>query len=387
MQRYLIIGNGVAGTTAAEAIRKADASGQITMVTDEEMPFYYRIQLNEYLSGDIQEDALIAKKPDWYSERRIILRTGVTVTDALPAQGLVVTASGERIPYDRLLLATGSSSFVPPLAGADKEGVFTLRSVADARRIMAFAKKAARVVLIGGGLLGLETGNALRKLGKEVMVVEFFPRLLPRQLDGPGAVRLQGLLEERGFTFRLGASTTAITGDVKIAGVTLANGETLAADMVILSAGVRPNLGLAAKLGLDCDKGIKVDAAMRTSHPAVYAAGDVAEFEGRMYGIWPAALEQGRAAGTSMGGGQSGYHGTTMANSLKVVGIALASAGEIDAEQRFASQVRDTATVYKKYIIDNDRLIGCIMLGDTSGFAAMTRVIAERTSVAGLTLS
>jgi nitrite reductase (NADH) large subunit len=386
MQRYLIIGNGVAGTTAAEAIRKEDASGQITMVTDEDLPFYYRIRLNEYLCGDITEQGLIAKQPSWYGERQIILRTGVTVTDALPEQGLVVTATGEQLAYDRLLLATGGSAFVPPLAGGNKEGVFTLRNVGDARRIMGFAKQVARVVLIGGGLLGLETGNALRKLGKEVMVVEFFPRLLPRQLDGPGAARLQGLLETRGFAFRLGATTKEITGVAGVTGVTLANGETLPADMVVLSAGVRPNLELAGKLGLLRDKGIKVDGAMRTSRPEVYAAGDVAEFEGRLYGIWPAAMAQGRAAGKSMAGGPVSYHGTTMTNSLKVVGIDLASAGEIDADQKFTSQVRETATVYRKYVVDGDRLIGCIMLGDTTGFAAMTSAIKDQTPVAELSL-
>lgn len=265
--------------------------------------------------------------------------------------------------------------------------MFSLRSIQDARDISEFAKNTEKVVLVGGGLLGLEAGNALRKLGKKVMVVEFFPRLLPRQLDVEGAGRLQGIMEEMGFSFRLGAKTQEIKGDDQVTGVLLEGGERLPAEMVIVSAGVRPNMELAESLELDSGKGITVDERLRTSKPDIYAAGDVAEFQGMSYGIWPAAMEQGKIAGTNMAGGDVLYKGTTMANTLKVVGIDLASAGDIDAENKFESRVVQDEKVYKKLVIDNDRIIGCIMLGDTKGFNRITKAMSDKehpSSIEGL---
>lgn len=384
MKRYVIIGNGVAGTTAAENIRKHDRDGSITILTDEDTPFYYRIRLNEMISGDIAEKDLIARKMEWYEREKIGIETNRRATGADPGRKVVLTGDGQQFPYDILLVATGSHSFVPPIKGADKKGVFALRSIQDARDISAWARTAKKVVLIGGGLLGLESGNALRKLGKRVTVVEFFPRLLPRQLDTDGAKRLQSIMEEMGFTFRLGAKTQEITGEEKVSGVRLEGGETLAADMVVISAGVRPNPELAEPLALEQDKGIKVDDHMRTNRPDVFAAGDVAEFKGIPYGIWPAAMEQGKIAGVNMAGGDLTYSGTTMSTTLKVVGIDLASAGDIDAEDKFESRVVTDDRIYKKIVIDDKRIIGCIMLGDTKEFNRITKMMSEEQDVSEL---
>ena len=378
MKRYLIIGNGVAGTSAAEQIRKHDNNGDITIISDEKYPFYYRIRLNEYISGDIDKNALTGKKAEWYAEQKIQLITGVSVTGADPAKQYIITDSGQKYFYDFLLIATGSRSFVPPIQGVNKKGVFTLRTLNDAGRIVSFCEKIDKVVLIGGGLLGLETGNALRKKGKQVTVVEFFPRLLPKQLDTRGAERLKKIMENMGFSFRLGATTKKITGTNVVESVMLENEKSIPADMVIMSAGVRPNLELGQLLGLSCNKGIIVDSALKTSNPTIFAAGDVAEFENVLYGIWPAAMQQGRTAGTNMAGGAMAYQGSVMANKLKVIGIDLASAGEIDVENRFTSKIEETDTVYKKIVFDNHRIIGCIMLGDTSDFNTFTRLIAEK---------
>jgi nitrite reductase (NADH) large subunit len=294
MANYLIIGNGVAGTTAAENIRKEDKKGNITMVTDENFPFYWRIQLNEYISGDITEEQLLAKKEDWYRDQNITLKLKTRIVGADAQKKIVVTEDRKELAYDSLLIATGSHSFIPPIKGSEKKGVFALRDVQDARDISLFAKSAEQVILIGGGLLGLEAGNALRKLGKKIMVVEFFPRLLPRQLDVDGAGRLQKIMEGMGFSFRLGAKTQEVTGEDQASGALLEGGETLSGQMVVISAGVRANLELAEPLGLKTDKGVVVDERLRTNQPDIYAAGDVAEFRGMPYGIWPAAMEQGK---------------------------------------------------------------------------------------------
>lgn len=381
MKRYLIIGNGVAGTTAAENIRQQDDTGEITILTDENFPFYYRIRLNEYISGDVNEQNLYARKPEWYDEKKITLKTGIKVTEADPQSKCIITDDNQKFPYDCLLIATGSKSFIPPIQGADKRGVFTLRSIDDANQIRAYSENIDRVVLIGGGLLGLEAGNALRKKGKKITVVEFFPRLLPRQLDDRGAGRLQTLMEGMGFSFHLGATTKEITGVDTVESVILENGETIPCDMVIISAGVRPNLELGQCLDLKCERGIVVDSSLRTSCPEVFAAGDVAEYENMMYGIWPAAMQQGKSAGINMAGGEVSYNGSVMANKLKVVGIELASAGEIDTENRYESRVEETDTTYKKIVIKDNCIIGCIMIGDTSHFHLATKAISEKTAV------
>jgi len=384
MTHYLIVGNGVAGTTAAENIRKEDKEGTITIATDESVPFYWRIQLNEHIAGELSEEKLYARKKEWYKDQGIDLRLNTPIQGGDGKEKIVITEDNQKIHYDRLLVATGSHSFVPPIKGADRKGVFTLRSFRDARDIMAWANNVREVVMIGGGLLGLEAGNALRKLGKKVMVVEFFPRLLPRQLDVPGAKRLQSTMEGMGFSFRLGAKTQEIAGNGRIDGVLLEGGETLPCRMVIISAGVRPNLELAKALGLEHDKGIKVDERMRTNQPDVFAAGDVAEFKGIPYGIWAAAMEQGQVAGRNMAGKEAVYKGTVMANTLKVVGIDLASAGEIDAENQLESKTVTNEKTYKKVVLKDDIIVGCIMLGDTKGFTKITRMMAEKQNVATL---
>jgi nitrite reductase (NADH) large subunit len=381
MADYLIIGNGVAGTTAAENIRKHDEDGTITIITNEDVPFYYRVRLNDLISGEISEQDLIVKNEQWYEDLHIDLLLDMKVKKADPEKKEIIIEEKMTLSYNKLLVATGSHSFIPPIKGANKQGVFALRSIQDAHDIAAYAHGIDDVVLIGGGLLGLEAGNALRKLGKNVVVVEFFPRLLPRQLDMDGADRLQKLMEGMGFSFKLGAKTQEIKGLDKTTGVLLEGGEMLSAQMVVVSAGVRPNMEWAKSLGLDHDKGIKVDNFMRTSQSDVYAAGDVAEFRGIPYGIWPAAMEQGKIAGTNMAGGEMIYDGTTMANTLKVVGIDLASAGNIDAENKYETRIASTDTTYKKIVLEDNQIIGCIMLGDTKGFNKITQAMTGKKDV------
>ena len=385
MTHYVIVGNGVAGTTAAENIRKLDQEGSITMLTDEQVPFYYRLRLNEYLAGDLPEEKLIGKKQGWYQEHNIDLKLGIRVVSGDPEQKIVRTDDGQTFSYDVLLLANGSHSFVPPIQGSDTKGVFTLRTIQDYRDTLAFAGNVQKVVLIGGGLLGLEAGNGMLKQGKDVQVVEFFPRLLPRQLDDEGAKRLRVILEEKGFSFHLGAKTREIAGQEQVESVLLEGGQSLEAGLVLISAGVRPNIELAQSLGLEVDRGVKVDSHLRTSNKDVYAAGDVAEFRRINYGIWPAAMEQGQMAGMNMAGKETLYQGTTMANTLKVLGVDLGSAGDIDAENKLRVLIAAKERIYKKLVIDEqDKIAGCIMLGDTTGFNTVVRAMTERQNYSDL---
>jgi nitrite reductase (NADH) large subunit len=375
--KYLIIGNGVAGTTAAETVRESDSTGEITICTEEKIPFYSRIRLIEYLAGEASTEDIIIHDEDWYGEKKISvhLRTRVQSIDA--DRGCVATESGESLQYDRLLLSTGGASFIPLIKGSEKQGVFSLRNIQDADDIISYAEGKKNIILIGGGVLGLEAGNSLRKRGYEITVVEFFPRLLPRQMDAEGAGILKSQMEDMGFRFYLGAKTREITGDKRADGIVLEDGRDIRGDLIIVSAGVRPRGELAQDLGLSINKGVAVNDMMETGRENVYAAGDLVEHQGNFYGIWPAARKQGEIAGINMAGGSAVYGGTTLSNKLKVVGIDLAAAGNIDADGQFEAIVKKDMEkyYYRKIVIKDNTLAGCIFYGDLSGYRDVLKAI------------
>jgi nitrite reductase (NADH) large subunit len=386
IMKYIIIGNGVAGTTAAANIRNLDSSGEITVLTDEAAPFYSRIRLIEYLAGEAGERDIIIHKDDWYKKRgiRLLLHTSVSGIDKDNRQ--IITEKGDMLEYDKLLIATGGFSFVPPIPGSDKRGVFTLRTIEDANEIISYAEGIKKVILIGGGVLGLEAGNSLRKTGHDVSVVEFFPRLLPKQMDPEGAEMLKAQMEGLGFTFYLGAKTKEIVGDDKAVGILLEDGARIDGDLIIISAGVRPRVELAEKSALTIKRGVVVNDRMETGTKYIYAAGDLIEHRERFYGIWPAARKQGEVAGINMAGGSALYDGTTMANILKVVGIDLASAGDIDADGTFDSVVEKDKEryIYKKLVIKDSILSGCILYGDVSGYKKILGAIDEKRDIGNI---
>jgi nitrite reductase (NADH) large subunit len=383
MTTYIIVGNGVAGNAAAESIRKYDKEGSILIFTKEQYPFYYIPGLPEYLSGERPRQRLIIHDQQWYADQRLELHLQTEISRIDAAHKIVTTQEGQTYAYDKLLLATGGFSFVPPIKGADQEGVFTLRTMADADAIREKGGKSRKLALIGGGILGLEAGNGLRKLGLEVEVIEFFPRLLPRQMDLPGAALLQKQMEDMGFRFHLGETTREIIRQNRGLAVQLESGKTINADMVLISAGTRPAVTLARALGLDTDKAVKVDDTLKTSLPDIYAAGDLIEHRGRYYGLWSAAMDQGRVAGAAMAGQPARYEGTVPANILKVVGLDLLSAGEIDAEGQLEAVVskNELQKTYRKLVIKDNVMIGAILLGDLRGSAEILAAIKKKTDI------
>lgn len=376
MKKYLIIGNGVAGTTAAQEIRSNDPDGDITMVTSEAISFYSRIKLPDFVAGLTDSGKLIVKKDQWYKDQRITLLTGTTIVDIDHGKKTATDDQGRVYPYDSLLIASGSYSFIPPVNGSEKQNVFALRTHQDAVDLAAASDRAGSAVVIGGGLLGLEAAHALIKKGLTVVVVEFFDRLLPRQMDTAGAALLKKMLEDMGFAFRLDAKTKAVKGDQAVTGVELESGEIIAADLVLFSTGVRSELTLPEKLALETDRGVRVDERMETSLPGVYAAGDVAQFEDTNFCIWPEAQEQGRIAGINMAGKQAVFAPIVPSNRLKVAGIDLASAGNIDPDDELEADLDKSDVHYRKIVKKDGRIIGCIMLGDTSGFNEVVKQIS-----------
>ncbi len=380
---HVIVGGGVAGTAAAEQIRKHDPGAVLTLITTEPYPLYSRVLLPEYLAGTMKESRLFIRKPEWYEQQRIHLRSGVSVESVKPAESRVLTSAGDSVGFDRLLLATGGVSFVPQVPGKEYKGVFTLRTLDDTKAIMAYIRHHKRTVVLGGGVLGLEAGYGLLRAGNEVSVVEYFPRLLPRQMDVQGAALLQRTLERMGFRFHLHASARQIMGSGQVEGLLLEDGTRIECDSILISAGVRPNRRLADQLGLPIDKGVSVNDRMETVIPKIYAAGDLVEHRKVYYGLWGAAQRQGEVAGVNMAGGNAVYAGTTISNQLKVAGVDLLAAGNIDPEDQMDSIVLkdDDASVYKKIVVRDGKIVGTILYGDVTDRAKLLKAIEQETPI------
>jgi len=380
--RFVIIGNGVAGVTAAKSLAEGGTGTEVEVYAREAYHYYPRPRLQEFLAGQMEIEDVYFRPPTWYEERSIAVHLGTEVREIDTAGKRVILVGGESVAYDRLLLATGGHPFIPPIKGVDKQGVYALRTLDDAKAIRERATGAERAVVVGGGLLGLEAARALRALGIGVTVLEMAPFLLPRQLDAEGGSLLRELIGAMGIDVVVGASAQAIVGEEWATGVELKDGERIDGDLTIISAGIRSNVNLARNAGLEVNRGVVVDEHLQTSAEDIYAAGDVAEFQGRVYGIIPAALEQARAAALNMLGETSVYQGTMFSNTLKVVGIDCASIGIVHPEGEGYEELRcSRAGVYKKLVLEDGHLVGAILLGDTKDVAPISRLIRQKAGV------
>lgn len=386
--RALIIGNGVAGTSAALTIRKRDAEADITILAAEPHLFYSRIRLIEYLAGSVTDADLVIFKPEWYERNAITVRLAARASAINPATTSVTCSDGSTYSYDRLLVATGGAPSIPPVAGADRNFVFTLRTLSDADAILNYARQCNSVLVLGGGLLGIETAHALAKNGKKVTVVEYFPRLLPRQMDSDGAEVLQAALERHGLHFILDAKASAIVDEPGRRGIELRYGRFAAGDMIIISAGITPQTELFSNLPVLKGRGIQVNDRMETGISGIFAAGDLIEHRNVVYGIWAAAEKQGKVAGANMAGGDEVYTGTLPSNILKVAGIDLLAAGDIDADKKLRSvvEVDREKGIYRKLVLEGDTLVGCILCGSTEGKKEILSAIQSGTSLPNLSL-
>jgi len=385
--RFVIVGNGVAGVTAAQALVRADPDAEVHLIGAEPYPYYQRPRLWALIAGEIQEEDLYFRPAEWYAERGIQLQLGQTVTAIDPAAHQVTLQDSTQLGYDRLLLTTGGRSFIPPIEGAKQDGVFALRTLDDAKAIKAYAQNVDSVLIVGGGLLGLETARALLNGQRTVTVLEIVPHLLPRQLDAPGATVLTRRLEEMGLRIQIGTQTKTILGDNGHAtGIRFGSGGEIEGGLIVLSTGIRSQIELGKDAGLETNRGIIVDEQLQTSAPDVYAAGDVAEFQGRVYGIIPAAIEQARAAAANMvDKGSVTYTGTVPSTTLKIVGIELTCLGESTAEgdeYTILRHIDQEKGVYKRLALRGTKIVGAILLGDTQDARPIQQLIAGGQKVA-----
>lgn len=380
--RVVVVGNGAAGHHAAQAARRAAPDASVRLLAGEPHPFYNRLGLTMFVAGNVPRERLFLANADTYRELRVETHLGDPVV-ALRTDPLeVATRSGERFACDRVVLCTGAHAFVPPIRGSDLPGVVVLRSLDDADHLVGAASTAGRAVVIGGGLLGLETAFGLHKRGvASVTVLETAPRLMPRQLDGVAATLFQRRVEALGLGVRADAKVEAIeSGETAPLRVRLADGADFPADLVVIAAGIVPETGLAKAAGLDVRRGVLVDERMRTSHPAIWAAGDCAERGGVVHGLWPVAMSMGMVAGANAAGGDETLAPPADATFLKVLGIPVFSVGaaaDPPASAESLAVLDEEKGAYRKLVLQDDRVIGGILVGDPSGSVAV-RTAVER---------
>jgi nitrite reductase (NADH) large subunit len=369
MQKLVVVGNGMAGVACVEQILKHAPKFEITVFGDETHVNYNRIMLSSILAGEKSPDEIVLNDLDWYGRNKINLRIGVRVTGVNAAQKTVTGDDGSITPFDKLLLATGSSPLIPSLDWVKKKGVFVFRSLDDTRALLELAKRGAKAVVIGGGLLGLEAARGLQVQGCDVTVVHLMDTLMERQLDSAGGAYLKAKMECLGIRVLLSHSTTDILGNDKAEGVAFREGPSIEADFVVIAAGIRPNTELGRKAGLQVNRGIVVNDYMETSHPDIFAVGECVEHKGICYGLVAPLYEQGKVlAATITGNKGPTYEGSILAAKLKIMGVDVFSAGDF-SEKTPTDVVRyeDAALgIYKKLTLRDNKLAGVILVGDTS---------------------
>jgi nitrite reductase (NADH) large subunit len=383
--KIVIIGNGVAGINAAKLLSENDKNLKTEVYTQEKYHYYQRPRLIELLAGQVKLEDIYVYPEKWYKKNNIKVFLNSKVIKISSTQKEIELENKTKVNFDKLLIATGGIPFIPPIKGNDRKGIFTLSWVEDIFAIKKYAEKIKGAMVIGGGLLGLESARALASLGLEVTVIEFFPYLLSRQLDPEGGEILKSEIERIGIKVFLNSKTKEILGDKKVAGVMLEDGTTIDGELVLLAAGARPNKNLAEEAGLSTNKGILVDEHMRTSYPDIFAAGDAAEFKGSCYGIIPAALDQSKVAAFNVLEDTSiVYRGTIPSTTLKIIGIDLVSIGEINPQKEdYQAVVRKhpEKCIYKKLVLKEGKIVGGIFLGDKKDAFVFKKMIDQKIDV------
>lgn len=393
MEKLVIVGNGIAGHSALQEILKSGKEFDITVIWNEHPNTYLRTQILTYAVGEISEQKFFMTKGDFYAEKGVRSLKG-TVWAIDKAARHVTLTSGEKLPYDKLILATGAYNFVPPVASVGhpicqrideddlhcRDGIYTIRSLEDAKSFGEVVASAKKALVVGGGLLGLEAADTLLKQGLDVTVVEFASRLLPRQLDTASSLLFQKQAERSGLKFILGDSVDRIYyQDNVIKNVHLVSGATLETDVVLFSIGIRPNLegfGEAVKT----NRGILIDGHAQTSEPGIYACGDTAEYKGQIYGTWAFAMSSGKAAGQNAAGIDAPMKPYIMNTMFDSLGTRIFSTGSVDFDDpKLRSYVSGhPGSSYVKLLFDGEELAAGVLIGDTSQGPKLNKAIESR---------
>jgi len=364
----VIIGNGMAAARLVEEMAKR-ALGRyaIAVIGDEPRLAYNRVLLSSVLAGEATSQEIELKSAAWWRDRGVTVTYGCAANAVDLAERTVHLANGTNVPFSKLVFATGSMPLRLPVPGSDLPGVHTFRDSRDVDQLLALADTKARVVVVGGGLLGLEAAYGLAKAGSKVTLLHLMDRLMERQLDEPAAALLKRLVEMKGVEVLLGANTKQILGGDKVDGIELTDGRTVAADAVVFAAGIRPNVALAKEAGVPVNRGIVVDDQLRTGSTNVYALGECAEHRGTCYGLVEPAYEQAKVLADHLADGATDYSGSVVATNLKVSGVSVFSAGDFLAADNSETLVfnDERQGTYKKLVVADGRLKGAVLVGDT----------------------
>lgn len=388
--RLVCIGNGMAGMRALEELLKLACDRyDITMFGAEPHPNYNRILLSPVLAGEQTLQEIMLNDLDWYARHNIKLHLGKKVTTIDRVKRVVHAEDGTTAEYDRLLLATGSNPILLPIPGMKLPGVLTYRDIADTEGMISAASQHKSAVVIGGGLLGIEAANGLKLRGMDVTVVHLGEWLMERQLDRPASRLLQGSLEKKGLKFRLATQTAELVAGEsgRVAAVKFKDGSSVAAELVVVAIGIRPNIELAEKAGLYCNRGIVVSDTMQTYDPRIYAVGECANHRGIAYGLVAPLFDMATVCANHLAGhGIGRYTGSQISTKLKVTGIDLFSAGDFQGSDgsediTLSDPLRG---VYKKLVIKDDKLIGSVLYGDTADGAYYFKLLREGSKVSDI---
>ncbi|WP_274362688.1 nitrite reductase large subunit NirB [Paenibacillus thermotolerans] len=386
-KKLVLVGNGMAGVRVIEHVLKlAPDAYEITIIGAEPHPNYNRIMLSSVLAGGARMQEIVINDWDWYTENGIRLHAGRRVIQIDKDRKRLTTDQGITVPYDKLILATGSNPFMLPLPGADKEGVMAFRDMKDCRAMMEAAETYKKAVVIGGGLLGLEAARGLLHLGMDVSVVHIHRYLMERQLDETASKMLQTELEKQGMKFLLQKHSESIQGRKRVKALRFTDGSRIEADLIVMAVGIRPNVELAASAGIAVERGIVVNDWMETNVPDIYAVGECAEHRGISYGLVAPLYDQGAVLAKRLAGVETkGYAGSVTSTKLKVSGVDVFSAGRYDepAGSRALKYQDEINGVYKKIVLKDDRLIGAVLFGDTGDSAELFSLIKSGEPVAG----
>ncbi|WP_099189356.1 NAD(P)/FAD-dependent oxidoreductase [Tepidibacter mesophilus] len=384
-EKILVIGSGIAAITAIKSIREIDQNIEIHLIGDESFYPYNRVRLSKGLLSTLEEDKILLQKKDWYDLNNIRLYKNIAVISIDTDKKEVKLSDGNKMNYNKLLLANGASNVAPHILGIDKKGVFNLRTLKDSWNIKDEAKKNNRILIIGGGIQGLEIAWILSQLGKKVFLAEIFSRLMPKQLDEKSSEILKNALEVYNIEVMLNTQIKELLGDNKISGFITAKGETIDCDMVVYSTGIKPNINILENTQIKTNKGVIVNEKMETSVTDIYASGDIVEFNDEVYGLWNIAIGQGKIAGYNIVGKNSIYQQIVPVTTLNAFNLSLFSMGVIDEDKAKDILVEELENnTYQKVLINNNKIIGAIVIGDIRKSPALKIAIEKEISLSSV---
>ena len=389
--RYIIIGGSAAGISAVEAIRSIDQTSPIELFSSEGTPFYSRVLLSYYIAGVITKEELHFRPLEFFADNKVKAHLGQRVDKVLPESKSIRMEDGREYPFDRLLIASGSSPKIMEILGKDKKGVVVMRNIDHAQEIVNRVEEMKTACVLGGGLIGLRTGYALSVRGVKVKIIVKSSHVLSQMLDQESAEMIQGTMRQHGIDIRTGRDAVEIIGRESVEGIILDDGERINCQLVVIGKGVQPNVDFLSSTQIKVNEGIVADEAMMTSVPDIYVAGDVAETYDLTTGrtsvnaIWPCAFEQGRVAGLNMAGKKAKYEGSFRMNSLDFYGLPVISMGitRIDGNgfQQFQKKTENT---YRKLVLSDGRIVGAILVGQVQKAGILATLLKKRVNVSDI---